>query len=88
MVMHAVTNSLICRTSDQIGGFGCDDMAAADRQLQAAKDMEAFIDAQAVGQGRGWHRIVYTPQEARDSFLRVSWRSYWGSRWTPYPGAP
>jgi microsomal dipeptidase-like Zn-dependent dipeptidase len=65
MVIHGVNNALICETSDQIAGFGCDDMPAVDRQLQAAKDMETFIDSQSGGPGLGWYRIVYTPQDAR-----------------------
>ena len=40
-------------------------MPAVDRQLQAAHDLEAFVDAQNGGPGQGWYRIVTTPQQAR-----------------------
>ncbi len=68
MVMLAVNNEVSCRLSHSIRpDFGCDDMSAVDRQLQAAKDMEAFIDIEHGGEGNGWFRIVTTPQEARDA---------------------
>ncbi len=67
MVMHAVNNGLFCTVSNQKPGFGCDDMAAVDRELQGAKDMQAFIDKQAGGTGKGWYQIVTTPQQARSA---------------------
>ncbi|HEX8031561.1 MAG TPA: PxKF domain-containing protein, partial [Vicinamibacterales bacterium] len=36
-------------------------------QLRAAREFEKFIDAQSGGQGKGWFRIVKTPQQARDA---------------------
>jgi hypothetical protein len=68
MVVLAVNNEVSCRLSHSIRpDFGCDDMPAVDRQLQAAKDMEVFIDREHGGDGKGWFRIVYTPQEAREA---------------------
>ena len=72
MIMQAVNNELSCRTGaarvDATTGqsFGCNDMAAVDRQLQAAKDLEAAIDAQHGGRGLGWYRIVTSPSQARE----------------------
>jgi len=63
MVMHAVNNELLCGLTAQ--PLCCDDMAAADRQIQAAKDLEAFIDAQWGGPGQGWYRIVTSGAQAR-----------------------
>ena len=40
---------------------------AVDRELQGAKDMQAFIDKQAGGTGKGWYQIVTTPQQARSA---------------------
>jgi microsomal dipeptidase-like Zn-dependent dipeptidase len=40
-------------------------MEAVDLQLQAAKDMEAYIDGKSGGSGRGWYRIVRTPADAK-----------------------
>ncbi len=44
----------------------CLDPPAVDAQLRAAHDMEANLDSQAGGPGRGWYRIVTTPAQARD----------------------
>ena len=67
MVMLAVNNEVSCRLSQSIRpDFGCEDMPAVDRQLDATKDLETFIDNEYGGAGKGWFRIVYTPQEARD----------------------
>ncbi len=63
MVMHAVNNELLCGLTAQ--PLGCDDMAAVDRQLAAARDLEAFIDAQWGGPGQGWYRIVTSGAQAR-----------------------
>ena len=65
MVMHAVNNEALCRLVDRVARFGCDDMAAVDRQLQAAKALEAYVDARSGGPGRGWYRIAYSGQQAR-----------------------
>lgn len=48
----------------------CDDMTVADRQLDAIKRMEAYVDARAGGPDRGWFRIVRTPQEARAAIAK------------------
>jgi microsomal dipeptidase-like Zn-dependent dipeptidase len=65
MVMPAVNNEWICGKVRRAPGRGCGDMEAVDLQLQAAKDMEAHIDAKSGGSGLGWYRIVGTPAEAR-----------------------
>ncbi len=71
MIVQAVNNELNCglaprRVDTQTdASFGCSDMAAVDRQIQAAKDLETFIDEQAGGPGQGWYRIVYSPAQAR-----------------------
>jgi microsomal dipeptidase-like Zn-dependent dipeptidase len=65
MVVHAVNNRVLCSVNGQLNGYTCDDMEAVDRQLQAAKDMEAFVDAQSGGPGKGWYRIAYSAADAR-----------------------
>ncbi len=65
MVVHAVNNEVLCGSGSQMAGFGCDDMAAVDRQLKAARDLEAFIDQQSGGPGTGWFRIVTSGEHAR-----------------------
>ena len=42
-----------------------DSMLAIDAQLAAAYDFQDFIDQRSGGTGRGWFRIVNTPEEAR-----------------------
>lgn len=69
VVQHATTNQIIC---DILKGggvqptrYGCNDMVAVDRILQEVHNLEAYIDAQEGGPGRGWLRIVHSPAEAR-----------------------
>jgi microsomal dipeptidase-like Zn-dependent dipeptidase len=69
-VMLAVNNEAMCRASKKRqdwGGTVCDDMPAVDRQLQAAKDLEAFVDLEDNGarDASGWYQIAYTPSQAR-----------------------
>ena len=79
VVMMTVNSELLGRLS---GASRYADMEAVDLQLQAAKNLETEIDAEAGGPGRGWYRIVYTPDEARRiiSSGRLRWFSV--SRWT------
>jgi microsomal dipeptidase-like Zn-dependent dipeptidase len=65
IVMDAVNNEVLCQLSSHIAAYGCDDMSAVDRQIQAAKDLEAFIDQQSGGPGKGWYRIAYSGAQAR-----------------------
>ena len=64
MVMLAVNNEFLCGLANKLPNRSCNDMEAVDLQLQAAKDMEAYIDGKNGGPGRGWYRIVRTPAEA------------------------
>ncbi|NUU19617.1 hypothetical protein HP550_20430 [Cellulomonas humilata] len=66
LVMLAVNNEPLCELANKEPGRTCDDMEAVDLQLAAARAMEADIDRRSGGQGRGWYRIVETPQEARE----------------------
>jgi microsomal dipeptidase-like Zn-dependent dipeptidase len=40
-------------------------MEAVDLQLRAARGMESYIDVKNGGKGKGWYRIVRTPDEAK-----------------------
>jgi|CXWL01.1.fsa_nt_gi microsomal dipeptidase-like Zn-dependent dipeptidase len=64
-VLLAVNNEMLCRVSNNAPGYDCDDMNAIDRQVDKAKELERFIDAENGGTGKGWLRIVYSPAEAR-----------------------
>jgi hypothetical protein len=66
MVMFAVSSEFLCKVADLKPGGTCpSDREAIDQQIQAAKDLEAQIDAASGGPGQGWYRIVFTPAEAR-----------------------
>jgi microsomal dipeptidase-like Zn-dependent dipeptidase len=65
MVVHAVNNKILCVANGPASGQSCDDMPAVDLQIQAAKDMEAFVDTQSGGPGKGWYRIAHSATEAR-----------------------
>ena len=41
-------------------------MIAVDRILESTYAMERYIDALGGGTGKGWFRIVFTPEEARE----------------------
>lgn len=43
----------------------CDGMKSARLQAQDMRAMERYIDAQYGGPGKGWYRIVTSPQQAR-----------------------
>ena len=64
MVVPAVNNSLLCAVNGQAPGFSCDDMAAVDAQIGAAKQLEAYIDSISAPAG-GWYKIAYSATEAR-----------------------
>jgi len=69
VAQHATSNSVICNLSVGEGWgpsrYDCEDMTAVDRQIEAAYDMERYIDAQSGGPGQGWFRLVTSPAEAR-----------------------
>lgn len=44
----------------------CNGEHTAMRQLQATYDLQDYIDAQHGGEGKGWLRIVTTPEQARE----------------------
>lgn len=44
----------------------CDDVSLGFKQLTYLKEAQDYIDAQEGGPGKGWFRIVKSPQEARE----------------------
>ncbi len=44
----------------------CDDMSIAVKQIQYLYEVQDYIDAQSGGPGKGWYRIVTSPQQARE----------------------
>jgi microsomal dipeptidase-like Zn-dependent dipeptidase len=70
MVNFTVNNEVLCQIAGQMPGYTCADMDTVDRQLAHIKQMERYIDAQCGGPGKGWFRIVYSPEEAREVISR------------------
>jgi microsomal dipeptidase-like Zn-dependent dipeptidase len=64
MVQLAVNNELACLISGK-RWLDCRDMYNIDKQIDGAYALEAFIDQQHGGPGKGWYRIVTSPGEAR-----------------------
>jgi len=44
----------------------CDDMSVGVKQVAYLHQIQDYIDAQEGGPGKGWYRIVESPQEARE----------------------
>lgn len=71
-VMLAVTNEALCkgkfnRDFERAQWDACSNsMTAINAQLDSAWAFQAFIDRQSGGNGRGWFRIVTTPEDARN----------------------
>ena len=69
MSMLAVSNEVLCELLQVKKGMtiypSCSDMDAVDRQIDAAKELEAFIDKLSGGPGKGWYRIARSSQEAK-----------------------
>lgn len=70
VVQHATSNEVICEliygTGAQPIRYSCNDMVAAHRTILEARKMERYIDAQQGGPGKGWFRIVESPEQARE----------------------
>ena len=70
MVMLAEESPLLCQSVVNGGGRSnsskcADEMTGINSQVDAAHAMQAYIDSQAGGTGKGWYRIVKSPAEAR-----------------------
>ena len=65
MVMLAVNNSVLCQLAMHRNSLGCSDDGSVERQVQGAKDLEAYIDARAETEADRFYRIVYNAEQAR-----------------------
>lgn len=68
MVLDLVTNGALCSIYPIKSG-SCDEMVAIRREAASAYELEKFVDAQYGGTGKGWFRIVKTPQEAKAAIV-------------------
>ncbi|MCB1687017.1 MAG: hypothetical protein KDI33_00945 [Halioglobus sp.] len=73
LVQHATTNEFLCKLAVGVGTqakrHDCNDMINVDAILDATFAMERYIDALSGGPGKGWFRIVYSPEEAREEIV-------------------
>ena len=73
IVQLATGNSALCEglvgLGSQTAPYGCNDMDTVDRTLLHTRGLERYIDAQHGGPGKGWLRVVETPQQARDAVV-------------------
>lgn len=69
VVQLATGNSVLCDLvtgiRSQTGLISCNDMVSVDRQILETRNLERYIDAQAGGPGKGWFRVVTSPDAAR-----------------------
>lgn len=66
LVVHAVNSEFLCDIAN-LSSVTCSDRDAIEAQLAAAHELQDKIDSEEGGPGRGWYRIVLSPQEARDA---------------------
>lgn len=64
MVNHLVANEQLCIANPR-KQHDCDEMESIELQYQQVLDLQDYIDAQEGGPGKGFFRIVTTPQQAR-----------------------
>lgn len=69
MVNHGTNIAALCNVGKVLATNAtadCDDMSVAVKQLEYLYDVQDYVDAQSGGPGKGWYRIVESPQEARE----------------------
>jgi microsomal dipeptidase-like Zn-dependent dipeptidase len=69
IVVNGVNNKLLCgllhASRWDTDPTTCDDMVNASAEIAAAHSFEKHVDEESGGAGRGWFRIVGTPEQAR-----------------------
>ncbi|PUA80866.1 hypothetical protein [Nocardioides currus] len=63
MVNDLVTNGMICSLLPR--DRGCNEMESIRLQARKSRELEAYVDQMYGGPGRGWLRIVTTPEQAQ-----------------------
>ncbi|MFD5865636.1 discoidin domain-containing protein [Agromyces sp. NPDC127015] len=66
LVNDLVTNGVICSLPIMPKDRSCDEMGAIRLEAQKVREMESYIDGIYGGPGKGFFRIVTTPDEARE----------------------
>lgn len=68
LVNDLVSNSGLCTINGVVNPpnkSSCNDMDAVRREAAKTRELESFVDAQYGGTGKGWFRVVTTPEQAR-----------------------
>ncbi|WP_018655508.1 membrane dipeptidase [Actinomadura flavalba] len=64
LVNQLVANRVLCEIYP-LKKNACDEMDSLRLQAKRTREMEAYIDRRAGGPGKGWFRIVESPEQAR-----------------------
>jgi microsomal dipeptidase-like Zn-dependent dipeptidase len=64
VVAQTVEDQSICEI-EPVQNHSCDETEAVREQVETLRELQAYVDAQAGGPGRGWFRLVYNPRQAR-----------------------
>lgn len=71
MTEYVTTSEVMCQGLKVVAPVAtsnrsCNEMEAVDRVLDRTRHMQRYIDAKNGGTGKGWFRIVETPEQARE----------------------
>jgi microsomal dipeptidase-like Zn-dependent dipeptidase len=64
VVAQTVEDVELCEI-EPLRSHSCDETASIKLQIQSLHGLQDYVDAQSGGPGRGWFRLVYSPQQAR-----------------------
>jgi microsomal dipeptidase-like Zn-dependent dipeptidase len=64
VVAQTVEDEPLCRM-EPLRTHSCDETATVKLEIARLRALEAYVDAQSGGRGRGWLRLVYDPRQAR-----------------------
>jgi len=71
MVEYMESTEVLCETYKDLfpsnsEAKSCNEMEHVDHQLVKIKELQDYVDAQNGGPDKGWFRLVYSPEEARE----------------------
>ena len=64
VVAQTVEDEPLCKL-EPLRTHSCDETATVKLQIARLRGLQRYVDAQSGGAGRGWFRLVYSPQQAR-----------------------
>lgn len=65
MVAQTADDAPICRIEPRRATRTCSETTSIENQIRTLNGLQAYVDAQSGGPGRGWFRLVYSPAQAR-----------------------